>query len=119
MTEDRLPLAELLQKAGDGDFLRVVAEAVLQILPPGPAGPGSSGDRMNGLLAIHGDRRGRPDRGWAARAFAGAADLAQRLSGPCIRHPAGHPAAPRAQAPAGQPRSALRLKSRHSSSPGR
>jgi putative transposase len=32
MIEDRLPLAELLQKAGDGDFLRSVAEAVLQIL---------------------------------------------------------------------------------------
>ena len=32
MTDDRLPLAELLQKAGDGDFLRAVAEAVLQIL---------------------------------------------------------------------------------------
>ncbi len=28
MTEDRLPLAELLQKAGEGDFLRAVAEAV-------------------------------------------------------------------------------------------
>jgi hypothetical protein len=27
MTEDRLPLAELLQKAGEGDFLRSVAEA--------------------------------------------------------------------------------------------
>jgi hypothetical protein len=32
MTENRLPLAELLQKAGDGDFLRSVAEAVLQLL---------------------------------------------------------------------------------------
>src|SRR6187549_2116347 len=32
MTEDRLPLAELLQKANDGDFLRAVAEAVLQLL---------------------------------------------------------------------------------------
>jgi transposase-like protein len=32
MTEERLPLAELLQKAGDGDFLRSVAEAVLQML---------------------------------------------------------------------------------------
>jgi putative transposase len=32
MTEDRLPLAELLAKAGDGDFLRSVAEAVLQML---------------------------------------------------------------------------------------
>src|SRR3569833_3912477 len=32
MTDARLPLAELLQKAGDGDFLRTVAEAVLQLL---------------------------------------------------------------------------------------
>jgi putative transposase len=32
MTNDSLPLAELLQKAGDGDFLRAVAETVLQIL---------------------------------------------------------------------------------------
>src|SRR5438445_3315873 len=32
MTEDRLPLAELLEKAGDGDFLRAVAEAVVQLL---------------------------------------------------------------------------------------
>jgi putative transposase len=32
MTEERLPLAELLAKAGDGDFLRNVAEAVLQML---------------------------------------------------------------------------------------
>ena len=32
MTKARLPLAELLQKAGDADFLRSVAEAVLQIL---------------------------------------------------------------------------------------
>jgi putative transposase len=32
MTEDTMILAELLQKAGDGDFLRSVAEAVLQML---------------------------------------------------------------------------------------
>src|SRR5512132_128280 len=32
MADDSLPLAELLQKAGDGDFLRAVAEAVLQLL---------------------------------------------------------------------------------------
>src|ERR1700749_24687 len=32
MTDDRMALAELLQKSGDGDFLRSVAEAVLQIL---------------------------------------------------------------------------------------
>jgi putative transposase len=32
MTEERLVLAELLEKAGDRDFLRAVAEAVLQLL---------------------------------------------------------------------------------------
>src|SRR5258708_40309510 len=32
MTEGGLPLKELLQKAGDGDFLRAVAESVLQLL---------------------------------------------------------------------------------------
>jgi transposase-like protein len=32
MTEERLPLVELLQKVGEGDFLRSVAEAVLQLL---------------------------------------------------------------------------------------
>jgi transposase-like protein len=32
MTEQSMALADLLQKSGDGDFLRTVAEAVLQIL---------------------------------------------------------------------------------------
>src|SRR5215469_3725185 len=32
MTEERLVLAELREKAGEGDFLRAVAEAVLQLL---------------------------------------------------------------------------------------
>src|SRR3712207_41657 len=32
MTEDKLPLAELLAESGDADFLRGVAEAVLQML---------------------------------------------------------------------------------------
>src|SRR6187551_733685 len=32
MAEERLALAELLEKAGEGDFLRSVAEAVLQLL---------------------------------------------------------------------------------------
>ena len=32
MTEDTMTLSELLAKSGDGDFLRTVAEAVLQIL---------------------------------------------------------------------------------------
>ncbi len=32
MTDDRLPLAELLAKSGDTDFLRLVAESVLQLI---------------------------------------------------------------------------------------
>ncbi len=32
MTEERMALAELVEKVGDGDFLRAVAEAVLQVL---------------------------------------------------------------------------------------
>ena len=32
MTDERLVLTELLEKAGEGDFLRAVAEAVLQLL---------------------------------------------------------------------------------------
>jgi putative transposase len=39
MTEERLSFAELLQKAGDGDFLRAVAEAVLQLLMEAGACP--------------------------------------------------------------------------------
>jgi transposase-like protein len=54
MTEDRLPLAELLRKAGEGDFLRAVAEAVLQLLMEadvegliGAGRHGRSPDRLN------------------------------------------------------------------------
>ncbi len=32
MTENSMPLIELLRKQDDGDFLRAVAEAVLQLL---------------------------------------------------------------------------------------
>src|SRR3954470_4718875 len=54
MTEERMALVELLQKSGDGDFLRSVAEAVLQILMEadveGLIGAGSherSAERLN------------------------------------------------------------------------
>jgi putative transposase len=54
MTEERMALAELLQKSGDHDFLRSVAEAVLQILMEadveGLIGAGRherTGDRLN------------------------------------------------------------------------
>ena len=62
MTDDGLPLAELLQKAGDGDFLRAVAEAVLQILTesdvqglPGAGRHERSPERLN-------HRNGQRDR---------------------------------------------------------
>ena len=32
MTDDRLPLAELMAKTGDSDFLRSIAESVLQLI---------------------------------------------------------------------------------------
>ena len=54
MTDDRMALVDLLQKSGDGDFLRTVAEAVLQILMEadveGLIGAGRherTGDRLN------------------------------------------------------------------------
>jgi transposase-like protein len=54
MTDDRLPLTELLQKSGEGDFLRTVAESVLQLLMEadveGVVGAGRherSADRLN------------------------------------------------------------------------
>ena len=54
MTDERMAPAELLQKSGDGDFLRTVAEAVLQILMEadveGLIGAGRherTGDRLN------------------------------------------------------------------------
>ena len=54
MTEERMALAELLEKGGDGDFLRAVAEAVLQMLMEadveGLIGAGRyerSGERLN------------------------------------------------------------------------
>ena len=54
-------LAELLEKAGEGDFLRAVAEAVLQLLM---------------------ERRRRADRRRALRAQRRADHLAQRLPRP-------------------------------------
>src|SRR4051794_23077970 len=54
MTEERMALVELLQKSGDPDFLRSVAEAVLQILMEtdvegliGAARHERSADRLN------------------------------------------------------------------------
>jgi len=32
MTDDRLPLSELAAKSGDTDFLRLIAESVLQLI---------------------------------------------------------------------------------------
>jgi putative transposase len=67
MTEERMALAELLQKSGDGDFLRSVAEAVLQILMEadvegliGASRHERTGDRLN-------YRNGYRERGFDTR----------------------------------------------------
>ncbi len=60
MTDDRLPLAELLAKTGDADFLRSAAEAVVQLIMEADVG--------------------RTNRRRAARTHRRAADLPQRLS---------------------------------------
>jgi hypothetical protein len=69
MTEDRLPLAELLAKSGDADFLRSVAEAVLQMLMEadveGLIGAGRherSGERLNWRNGFR-DRSSTPGSG--------------------------------------------------------
>jgi transposase-like protein len=60
MTDDRMPLQDLLAKAGDGDFLRSVAEAVLQMLMEadveGLIGAGRhdrTGERLNYRNGFH------------------------------------------------------------------
>lgn len=59
MTDDRLPLAELMAKSGDSDFLRSVTESVLQIIMEadvdGLIGAGRherSGERTTGATAF-------------------------------------------------------------------
>ena len=68
MTEPTLPLIELLQKQDDGDFLRAVAEAVLQLLMEHD---------------VEGAVGGRP-----LRARRRPPDLAQRLSRPRVEEAA-------------------------------
>jgi putative transposase len=71
MTDDRMALVELLQKSGDGDFLRAVAEAVLQILMETDV-EGLIGAGGNGAGAAHqedsGCQSGRP-KSWADRSI--------------------------------------------------
>ncbi len=87
MTESTLPLAELLAKAGDGDFLRSVAEAVVQLLME---------TDVEGLIGA-----GRHER------YRRAHDVSQRRPGPGAGHAAGQPAAAHPQAAAGQLLSAV------------
>ena len=56
MTENRLPLNEFLQKAGDGDFLRAVAEKVLQLLMEADVeiGAGPGGETWRGAFLTDG-----------------------------------------------------------------
>jgi transposase-like protein len=86
MTEDRMALVELLQKSGDDDFLRAVAEAVLHILMEadveGLIGAGRherSADRLN-YRRYHDapDDVGRPARREAWTGASVSASVAQR-----------------------------------------
>ena len=52
MTDDRLPLAELMAKTGDGDFLSTVSESVLQIIIE----PGVDGLNVAGRHERSGER---------------------------------------------------------------
>jgi len=88
MTDDRMALVDLLQKSGDGDFLRAVAEAVLQILMEadveGVIGAGRherSADRLN----YRNGYRERSQCGHAPRLAA--ADLTSRRSSSRARLP--------------------------------
>ena len=54
MTEDRLALAELPAKSGDPDFLRTIAESVLQLIMEADV------DGLIGLGAMSAARPGRP-----------------------------------------------------------
>ena len=57
MTEERMALVELLQKSGDGDFLRAVAEAVLQILMEADVeGLLTTANKRNGCNELFRDR---------------------------------------------------------------
>ena len=104
MTEDRLPLAELLAKAGDGDFLRSIAEAVVQLLME---------TDVEGLIGA-----GRHERSGERTTYQNGyrhRTLDTRLGSLQL---VGSDA-PNPEASAGQPRSAPRLKSLLSSSPAR
>ena len=61
MTEDRPPLAELLSKAGDSDFLRSVAEAVVQLLMEADVG-GLIPCSVSNALALREMGSGRHER---------------------------------------------------------
>lgn len=63
MTDDRLPLAELMAKTGDGDFLRTVAESVLQIIMEADVDGliGAGRHRRERLVRLTGSSQARSD----------------------------------------------------------
>ena len=83
MTEDRLPLNELLQKAGDGDFLRAVAESVLQLLMEAD---------VEGLIGAGRHERAADRLNWRN----GYRDRTKARGNPYGDHPCANPRRPRA-----------------------
>ena len=71
MTGNRLPLAELMQKAGGDDFLRSVAEAVVRLLMEADAdGLIGAGRHASGPPIAMAIATGRWTHAWAACSFA-------------------------------------------------
>ena len=68
MTDDRLPLAELMAKSGDTDFLRVVAESVLQLLMEADVDGVIGAGRFERSAERQTWRNGYRDRDWETRA---------------------------------------------------
>jgi hypothetical protein len=94
MTDERLALAELLAKAGDGDFLRSVAEGVLQLLVEtdvdGLIGAGRMSAAASGRATATGIGTGRWIRGSAACSCASPSSARA-----AIFRPSSSPAGPR------------------------
>ena len=70
MTDDRMALMEALQKADDGNFLRNLAETVLQILMEadveGVIGAGATSAAAIGRPGATATATGRSTRGWGS-----------------------------------------------------
>ncbi|MDE2301423.1 MAG: hypothetical protein KGK11_02580 [Sphingomonadales bacterium] len=75
MADDRLPRAELMAKAGDGDFLRSIAGLLAGLFGTGPYRARHAGQARSGAKAAaaraNGARGGRPRKSAGGYIFGG------------------------------------------------